>query len=63
MTKSVAFFERSYLTFNEHINYNGIILRPYLPLTLYAPMSDLVRRYDFPVPYAFPHVVRALANG
>jgi hypothetical protein len=25
-------------------------------------MSDLVRHYDFPVPDAFPHVVRTLAN-
>jgi hypothetical protein len=25
-------------------------------------MSDLVRHYDFPIPDAFPHVVRTLAN-
>jgi hypothetical protein len=31
-------------------------------LTLSNPMSDLVRHYDFPVPDAFPHVVRTLAN-
>jgi hypothetical protein len=30
-------------------------------LTLSDPMSDLVR-HDFPVPNAFPHVVRTLAN-
>jgi hypothetical protein len=32
------------------------------PLNLSDPMSDLVRYYDFPVPDAFPHVVRTLAN-
>jgi hypothetical protein len=31
-------------------------------LTLSDPMSDLVRHYDFPVPDAFLHVVRILAN-
>jgi hypothetical protein len=31
-------------------------------LTLSDPMSDLVRHYDFPVPDAFPHVVRTLTN-
>jgi hypothetical protein len=31
-------------------------------LTLSDPMLDLVRHYDFPVPDAFPHVVRTLAN-
>jgi hypothetical protein len=31
-------------------------------LTLSDPMLDLVRHYDFPVPHAFPHVVRTLAN-
>jgi hypothetical protein len=31
-------------------------------LTLSNPMSDLVRHYDFPVPDAFPRVVRTLAN-
>jgi hypothetical protein len=31
-------------------------------LTLSDPMLDLVRHYDFPVPEAFPHLVRTLAN-
>jgi hypothetical protein len=30
--------------------------------TLSNPMLDLIRHYDFPVPNAFPHVVRTLAN-
>jgi hypothetical protein len=34
----------------------------YVYLTLSNPMSDLVLHYDFPVPDAFPHVVRILAN-
>jgi hypothetical protein len=33
-----------------------------LRLTLSDPMSDLVQHYDFPVPNAFPHVVRTLAK-
>jgi hypothetical protein len=31
-------------------------------LTHSDPMSDLIRNYDFPVPDAFPHVVRTLTN-
>jgi hypothetical protein len=31
-------------------------------LTLSDPTSDLVRHYDFPVPDAFTHVLRTLAN-
>jgi hypothetical protein len=31
-------------------------------LTLSDPMSDFVRRYNFPVPDALSHVLRTLAN-
>jgi hypothetical protein len=31
-------------------------------LTVSNPMLDPVRHYNFPVPDAFPHVVRTLAN-
>jgi hypothetical protein len=34
----------------------------YSSLTLSDPKSDFVQYYDFPVPDAFPHVVRTLAG-
>jgi hypothetical protein len=37
-------------------------LRIFSMLTLSDPMSDRFWHYDFPVPDAFPHVVRTLAN-
>jgi hypothetical protein len=36
--------------------------RVQVSLTISDPMSDLVQHYDFPVPDAFPHLVRTLAN-
>jgi hypothetical protein len=47
--------------------FSGFILTPIMNfqltvLTLSDPMSDFFRYYDFPVPEAFPHVVRTLAD-
>jgi hypothetical protein len=44
-------------------NFTAKLLPLYsIALTLSDPMSDLFQHYDFPVPDAFPHVVRTLAN-
>jgi hypothetical protein len=47
---------------NDKDNLEDLDLDGKILLTLSDPMSDLVRHYDFPVPDAFPHVVRTLAN-